>query len=65
MKKVYGDALVGIWMCPECGFEIFPFPLKKAENTFKWGIGAKSLEFGYVGPLCPNCGISMEYDEEA
>ena len=64
MKKAYGNALLGTWTCPKCKFEIFPMPLEKAKDEFKWGIGAAALKHGYVGPLCPACNISMEYDEE-
>ena len=60
-KRAFGDSLIGEWLCGICGYTIFPNPLRKAQDKFKWGLGVSTS--GYVTPLCPKCGILLTYDE--
>lgn len=64
-KRAFGRTLIGEWICLKygCGYSIYPYHLKKRCDDFKWGKGAEALEEGYVGPICPNCGTPLEYDE--
>jgi len=64
-KRAFGDPIVGSWVCLKCHYEIFPNPLHKQQDEFQWATGASALKEGYIGPLCPQCKISLEYDEAA
>jgi len=54
----FGNPLLGTWRCPECGFKIFPRPLRDFVLTGK-------AKWSGNGWLCPKCGAEMYYDEEA
>jgi hypothetical protein len=63
VKRAFGNPLNGTWSCNDCHFSIYPKHLRERQDEFKWRIGAEGLHHGYVGPLCPTCGKSLEYDD--
>ena len=48
-RSDYGDAVVGMWVCPRGDYSCYPVELEMtgAESPF----------------LCPRCGRVLEYDE--
>jgi len=70
MTRMFGDPVMGVWFCPRylCEFSVLPDQLEKEQDSFEWGSGAESLRYmtnsdRAVGPKCPTCGTSLEYEE--
>lgn len=59
-KRVFGDSLVGDWICVACHYHIFPNTLRNLQNDFVWTQATKEDHFH---PCCPKCGTALQYDE--
>ena len=59
-KRVFGNSLIGDWVCTNCHYHIFPNTLHKLQNIFIWTQITKS---GNFHPCCPKCATTLQYDE--
>jgi len=49
-SRHYGNPIVGVWYCEECGYQCFPRHLRETEAVPPF--------------LCPECRSELYYDEE-
>lgn len=59
-KRVFGNAIVGDWICASCHYHVFPNTLRNLQDDFVWTQITKSDNFH---PCCPKCGTALLYDE--
>lgn len=59
-KRVFGNKIIGEWLCPECHYQVFPNTLHRLQNSFVWTQATKEEHFH---PCCPKCSATLQYDE--
>lgn len=58
--KVYGNFIVGIWLCLRCHTRYFPKQIRDLGTCLDWA----EVKPGHLHPRCPGCQSVMVYDEE-